>query len=81
MGSAAPKAVDHARALLGELERESRRSIAQSGEINVPALVEILESGLDDMAHRPATVAFLAAFLSRCLTGSVPDYSFWDPPH
>lgn len=81
MGSVSPRIkVEFARALLTELERESRSSIAANGEIDVPALAGILDAALDNLAHRDAVVFFLAAYLSRCLTGSVPDHTRWNPP-
>lgn len=69
-----------ARALLSELERQSRKSIAEAGEIDVPVLSEILETALQNQNEREALVAYLAAYLARCLSGSIPDYRLWDPP-
>lgn len=72
--------LEFCRRLFVDLERESRRSIAQTGEISVPALGVILDAGLDNLAHRDELVAYLSAYLSRCVTGSVPDHRHWEPP-
>lgn len=69
-----------ARFLLATLHHESRTMIRTQGDIDCDSLAAILESSLDDLRTREKTICFLAAYLSRCVTGSVPDYATWHPP-
>lgn len=82
MGSAASPALRgvQARALLSEIERLSRESIATSGEIDVTMLADVLDTHLDNLRERQALMRYLAAYLSRCVTKSMPDYRVWSPP-
>lgn len=82
MGSAADPGLRgvQARALLSELERQARESIAANGEIDVGSLAEILDTHLDNLREREALIRYLAAFLARCLLDGLPDYRLWNPP-
>lgn len=80
MGSAAHRASDDsryaaARALLSTIEGSARTY----PNPDIPAIVSAIDSALDDLRDREATLLFLAAYLSRCLTGSVPDYTIFEP--
>lgn len=66
---------DAARDLLARLQHESRTMVLECGEVDPGALATLLQAGMDD----PETVRFLAAFLSRCIAGSVPDFRTWHP--
>lgn len=71
---------DYGRTLLSELERISKESIARSGEIDIALLTQAIDSALDDLRQRDEVLHFLAAYLGRCLTGSIPDLRRWEPP-
>lgn len=81
MGSAVPQPTgfDVARAMLHQMEHESSEAIARTGEIDVPALAQILTHHLDDPKHHGDVRLFLAGYLSRCLLGAVPDHTRWEP--
>lgn len=78
MGSAMPRpdGYDSARALFTKLET---LATARQGEPHLQAMVEAIDLSLDDMATREATLSYLAAYIARCLSGSVPDTSRWSP--
>lgn len=62
-------AVDSARLLLSQIEAVAR------GRGEPAQIAALLEQALTD----EATLLYLAIYLSRCLTGSVPDYRIWLP--
>lgn len=68
------------RGLLTRLEEESRTMVRVRGEIDPEALGKLLGACLDDPRTHDATIKYLAAYLSRCLAGSVPDFRIWQPP-
>lgn len=72
--------MDHARTLLADMERLSRQCVAKGIPLDVLGLALLLERGLQGLPPGDETLFFLAAYLSRCLTGSVPDYREWNPP-
>jgi hypothetical protein len=60
--------------LLAEIEVISRRPT-----LDPVALMQALDDALDDLSTREATLRYLGCYLSRCVTGSVPDYRIWEP--
>lgn len=63
--------------LLLEIQRRAKEGISNRGEM--PNNSELIEAALDNLHERREVVAYLDAFLSRCLTGSVPDPATFDP--
>lgn len=82
MGSAADPGLRGvaARALLSELERQAKASIAATGELDARALADIIETHLDNLREREALMRYLGVYLAQGLSGSVPDYRLWNPP-
>ena len=56
-------------AMLAEIEAISRRY-----GLSAAKLIPIFDAAMDDLRTREATVRFLVLYLSRCVTGSAPDY-------
>lgn len=79
MGSIAPSP-DYAKALILEIQRINKESIARSGEIDLAPIVSLLETSLDDLLVRPYALCAIADIVSRSLAGNVPDLTFWRPP-
>lgn len=69
-----------AQALLAQIERVSREAASRSAEPDCDALVILLDDALDSLADRRAFLAYIALFLSRCVTGSIPSHRDWLPP-
>lgn len=80
MGSTAHPGVARAQALLAQIERLSRESAAKSGEVDCSVLAQLLDEALDSLAGRQMLLVYLATYLSRCVSGAVPDYRDWLPP-
>ena len=80
MAPSAHQGVARAKELLAQIERLAHKSAAQGGEVDCVALGVLLDEALDNLASRQILVAYLAAFLARCVSGSVPDYRDWHPP-
>jgi hypothetical protein len=82
MGSAADPGLRgvQARALLSELERQARESIAATGEIDVSSLAETFEVHMDNLRERQALVRYLVQYLVRSMHDAPPDYRVWNPP-
>lgn len=80
MGSQSHLGVVRARALIAQIETLSRESIEKAGEVDCSRIAAALDDALDDLSTRPMLMLYLAAYLSRCVTGSVPDHRLWTPP-
>lgn len=81
MGSAIPRSFtdDPARSLFVEIETANRLSLARRGTEDVGASFELLEGALDNLLIREAVLRYIAAYLSRTTTGSIPDHRHWIP--
>lgn len=66
---------DTVRAILRGLEAEGRTD-GESSDANAAA---ILRTAFEDPKLRDQMADFLGPLLSRALTGSIPDYSAWEP--
>lgn len=65
--------IDRPRRLLVAMQRHAKRD-----EIDLSHT--LLKAALDDPARRDDVVAYLAAYISRCLSGVIPDLDRWTPP-
>jgi hypothetical protein len=77
MGSAVTQR--HGRTLLLGVERLNNQATVKTGEPDVAAAARLITAALQDPERRVEVTAYLAAFLTRCLAGSVPDIRRWDP--
>jgi hypothetical protein len=68
------------RTLLHRLECEARSVHPVTGDSSDPNAASIFRQAVEDPAMREELIAFIGPFLARAVTGSVPDYSIWEPP-
>jgi hypothetical protein len=74
MGAATqPTGNQFAASLLLEMEKLTRASIAEGGNGDSPAVFSLLHSAVTHPRHGAAVTSYLAQYLSRCLTGSIPN--------
>lgn len=79
MGSINPRPYPEGRALMLMLEGAAKKSIAETGEIDMSAAFAILDKAVSDPLTRERVIHYLAAYLSRVVLGTIPDHNIWLP--
>jgi hypothetical protein len=81
MGLISPKPIttQPGQALAIAIQNRCREAITRGGEASPHEIAALMGPALADVQQQDATLLYLAAFLGRCMSGSVPDPQVWLP--